>query len=101
MKICEAVDRTILEFKLSAKDLAEAAEMTQAQLSAFRRGRREIHTNVLERLLAALPVQAQQYLLFNCLLDNMDEKAIGTLLYAISLRMRGAVQSLEIEKLSA
>ncbi|MBW4523341.1 MAG: helix-turn-helix domain-containing protein [Scytolyngbya sp. HA4215-MV1] len=101
MKFCEAMDQTILEFHLSAKDLASAAGLTQAQLSEFRRGKRELHTDGLERLIAALPLQARHYLFFNHLIAECDEQTIGTLLYAISLKMRGVVPAPDFERLTA
>jgi DNA-binding Xre family transcriptional regulator len=101
MKFCEAVDRTISEFNLVAKELAQQADLTSAQLSEFRHGKRDIHARALERLIAALPSQAQQYLFFECLLSEMDDKAIGTLLYAISLKMREPDPMQHLEQLSA
>ncbi|MGI0488579.1 helix-turn-helix domain-containing protein [Pantanalinema rosaneae CENA516] len=101
MKFCEAVDQTFVEFKLTNREIAQKSGLTEAQLSEFRRGKREIHTDRLERLIAALPTQAQQFLFFNCLLPQMDDRAIGTLLYAISLKMRGAAPSLDLERISA
>lgn len=101
MKICEAVDLTFVEFKITNREIAQKSGLTDAQISEFRRGKREIHTDRLERLISALPPHAQQFLFFNCLLPEMDDKAIGTLLYAISLKMRGNMPSLELERLSA
>jgi DNA-binding Xre family transcriptional regulator len=92
MKFCELIDKTIIEFRLNAGELAAAAGMTAAALSEFRHGRREIKSDTLDNLIAALPDHARQYLFCNHLISDEDDKAIGTLLYAISLKMQGVPQ---------
>jgi transcriptional regulator with XRE-family HTH domain len=90
MKFCEIINTTIEKFHLNAKDLAEKAGMTPAALSEFRNGKRAIKSDTLENLIAALPEDAKQFLFCNYLISDKDDKAIGTLLYAISLKMQGA-----------
>jgi transcriptional regulator with XRE-family HTH domain len=89
MKFGELIDQTIVEFRLSAKELAKAAGMTEGALSEFRKGKRAINSDTLENLLAALPEQAHQYLFCNYFVSDKDDKAIGMLLYAVSLKMQG------------
>jgi DNA-binding Xre family transcriptional regulator len=89
MKFCELIDKTIVEFRLSAKELAQTAGMTEAALSEFRNGKRAIKSDTLEKLIAALPDQAHQYLFCNYFISDKDDKAIGMLLYAVSMKMQG------------
>jgi DNA-binding Xre family transcriptional regulator len=89
MKFCELIDKTITEFRLSARELAQSAGMTEAALSEFRRGKRVIKSDTLENLIAALPDQARQYLFCTHLISDKDDRAIGVLLYAIGIKMQG------------
>jgi transcriptional regulator with XRE-family HTH domain len=100
MKLNKVFSETLKHFDLTQKQIAEASGVRQATLSQWLRGEQEINTDTLERLITALPPQAQQYLFLNRLISQMDDNAIGTLLYAISLKMRGVVPQ-EMERLSA
>lgn len=101
MRTCEAFDLTLKHFKLSAKEIAAQSGVSESSISRYRRGEQSLSTDALDSILAVLPEQARQYMLFNHLLGQLDEQAIGTLLYAISLKMRGVVGAPEMERLSA
>jgi transcriptional regulator with XRE-family HTH domain len=90
MKFCELIDATIIKFSLNAGELADRAGMTRAALSEFRNGKRTIKSDTLENLIGALPEDAKQFLFCNYFISDKDDKAIGTLLYAISIKMQGA-----------
>ena len=87
MKFCEALNTTITEFNLSAKALARASGVREATISEFRRGRREIHTDNLEKLIAALPKEAKQFLFCRILMGEMDSQGMATLLNAVATKL--------------
>jgi predicted transcriptional regulator len=98
MKFSDAINQAFVEFNLSAKEIAARSGLTESQLSRFRNGR-DIRSDNLERLIEALPEQAKEFLFFKCFVNQMSDRAIGTLLYTISLRMRDeSTQSAEPER---
>jgi predicted transcriptional regulator len=88
MKFSEALNATLEEFGLSAKTIAQESGIREATLSEFRRGKKEIHTDNLERLIRALPQEAKQYLFFKLLVVQMDKQGIATLLSAIAYHLK-------------
>lgn len=88
MKFSEAFNQTLVEFNLSAKDIAQEAGIREATLSEYRNGKRQIHTDNLERLIQALPPDAKQYLFCKILIGEMDQGGIATLLNAIAHHLR-------------
>jgi transcriptional regulator with XRE-family HTH domain len=101
MRTYEAFDLTLKHFNLKAKDLSAQSGVGESSISRYRKGEQSLSTDALDSILAVLPEQARQYMLFNHLLSDLDEQAIGTLLYAISLKMRGVVPAPEMERLTA
>lgn len=101
MRTYEAFDLTVKQFNLKAKELAAQSGVSESSISRYRKGEQSLSTDALDNLMAALPHQARQYMVFNHLLSDLDEQAIGTLLYAISLKMRGVVGTPEMERLTA
>ncbi|MDX2242368.1 MAG: helix-turn-helix transcriptional regulator [Leptolyngbyaceae cyanobacterium bins.302] len=101
MRTYEAFDLTVKHFNIRAKDLAAQSGVNESSISRYRKGEQSLSTDALDNLLAALPEQARQYMVFNHLLSDLDEQAIGTLLYAISLKLRGVVNPPEMERLTA
>ncbi|KAM3107278.1 helix-turn-helix domain-containing protein [Phormidesmis sp. 146-33] len=88
MKFSEALNQTLNQFKISGNEIANLSGIRAATISEYRRGVREIHTDNLERLIAALPSEAKQFLFLHLLVGQMDDEGIATLLSAISNRMR-------------
>lgn len=84
MKFSEALNQTLEEFHLSGKLLAQEAGVREATLSEYRRSKREIHTDNLERLITALPPEAKQYLFVKLLIGELDKRGISVLLNAIA-----------------
>lgn len=85
--LAHAFDETMEEFSISGKELAAKAGVTQAMISQFRRGKQEIQTGTLERLLNALSIEAKQYFYLKALVGSIDNKGLGMILSAISYRL--------------
>lgn len=62
MKFFEAFKETVYRFDLKGSELAELSGLTVSQISRFRQGQ-NIRIETLERLLAAMPPEAQEYML--------------------------------------
>jgi transcriptional regulator with XRE-family HTH domain len=88
MKFSKALDLTLKEFKIPAKDLANKSGVAESSISRYRRGERDIQADSLERLIASLPPEAQQYFYFNCVVPVLDDRGIATLLEAVSTKLR-------------
>jgi transcriptional regulator with XRE-family HTH domain len=97
MKFCEAFDTTLSHYNLSAKEIAEASGMRPATISEYRRGLREIHTNNLERLIQALPPEAQEHFFMSCLIGEMSTSTMATMLHMIAAKMRQGVELRSID----
>jgi transcriptional regulator with XRE-family HTH domain len=84
MNFSAALDTTLKEFKISGRDLASRSGVTEASISRFRRGEREIQSDSLDKLITALPLEAKQFLYCKLLIGEMDRNGIATLLSAIA-----------------
>ncbi|WP_414623821.1 helix-turn-helix domain-containing protein [Calothrix sp. CCY 0018] len=69
MNFNQAFDMTLKRFEISAKQLAKQSGVTPQSISEFRRGKKSIQTDSLERLLEFLPIEAKVYF-FNLLLGE-------------------------------
>jgi hypothetical protein len=67
MKASEAYDYVLNEYKLKAKDIALATGKSEADISKFRNGHRNISADLLQLFVQALPPQAKAhfYMLFS------------------------------------
>jgi transcriptional regulator with XRE-family HTH domain len=88
MNFSDAFDQTLTHFSIKGKDIAAESGLTEAAVSRFRNGDQDIKASSLEKLLAALPVEAKQYLFFKLLVGEMDQGGIATLLSAIAHHLR-------------
>jgi transcriptional regulator with XRE-family HTH domain len=88
MGFSDAFDQTLIEFGIKGKEMAARSGLTEAAISEFRRGEREIKSGSLEKLFTALPNDAKQYLFFKLLIGEMDQKGIATLLSAIAYHLK-------------
>ncbi len=101
MNFSKAFDKTLDRFSISGKWLSEQSGVSQQMISGFRRGQQRIYSDSMEKLVRALPLEAQQYF-FECLLgmslvakppdlEQVVEEAtsvqIGHLLKAIGSKM--------------
>ncbi|NJL57251.1 helix-turn-helix transcriptional regulator [bacterium] len=88
MDFSSALDKTLKEFDITARELAARSGVAESSISRFRRGERDMHCDGLERLLAALPVEARNYFVFNCLVPTLGDGDVATLLSAIAHRLK-------------
>ncbi len=61
MDFSKALDRTLKQFEITGKWLANESGVSQRMISSFRRGQQSIYTDSLEKILSALPDEAQKY----------------------------------------
>ena len=61
MKFHQAFDETLKECGISAKWLAEKAELSPATISEFRRGKKSLGVENFEKLLYTLPKEVQEH----------------------------------------
>lgn len=71
MKFCEALDRSLNDYGISAKWLSEQSGVSMQMISQFRRGKQRVYSDSLEAMISALPLEARCrfYSLMN---DNND-----------------------------
>ncbi|NJN12219.1 MAG: helix-turn-helix transcriptional regulator [Richelia sp. RM2_1_2] len=93
----QAFDTTLKRFEISAKRLAEESGVTAQSISEFRRGKKSIQTDSLEKLLESLPFEAKIYffslllgeeVLIEHLIAKMDNDQMSDLMVAIADRMK-------------
>jgi dsRNA-specific ribonuclease len=68
MKFCEALDKTLEDYGISAKWLSEQSGVSMQMISGYRRGRQRVYSDSLEAMIAALPLEIQQH--FYKLMNN-------------------------------
>ncbi|MEG4293248.1 hypothetical protein Q5692_31785 [Microcoleus sp. C2C3] len=61
MKFCEALDRTLEDYGISAKWLSEQSGVSMQMISQFRRGKQRVYSDSLEAMIAALPLEVRCY----------------------------------------
>ena len=71
MKASEAYDYVLNQYQIKAKDIAVATGKSEADISKFRNGKRNISADLLQLFILALPVQARAH--FNMLYSFGDE----------------------------
>jgi DNA-binding Xre family transcriptional regulator len=71
MKFSEAFRETLFRFNIKGADLAQTSGLTPTQISKFRKGE-NLRIDSVERILAALPDEAREYML---LLVAQDREA--------------------------
>lgn len=101
MNLSKAFDKTLNHFGISGKWLSEQSGVSQQMISGFRRNQQRIYSDSMERLIRALPREAQQYFFESLLgmslvaqtpdLEQVVEEAssvqLGYLLKAIGSKM--------------
>lgn len=70
MKASEAYDYVLNQYQIKAKDIAEATGKSEADISKFRNGKRNISADLLQLLIKALPLEARAH--FNMLYSYSD-----------------------------
>jgi transcriptional regulator with XRE-family HTH domain len=100
MKFHQAFDETLKESGITAKWLAEKAELSPATISEFRRGKKSLGVENFEKLLYALPKEVQEHfqkkVFFSSIngegdiwttIDSMSTKELSQLIIAIAQRI--------------
>lgn len=62
MRFSEAFSETLFRFGLKQNEIAEKSGLTPTQVGSFRKGQ-NLRSDSLERILAALPQDAREYML--------------------------------------
>ncbi|WP_190554277.1 helix-turn-helix transcriptional regulator [Trichocoleus sp. FACHB-591] len=97
MNFSQALDRTLEEFGISAKWLAERAGVSQQMISQFRNGQQRVYNDSLEKMLAHLPSEAKQYFFsqlgasssgLEAAIEEMDNDQLSHLLLAIAGKLK-------------
>jgi DNA-binding Xre family transcriptional regulator len=103
MQTFEAFDKTLSHFDIKNRELQNKTGVNESSISRFRRGERDLQVATLEKLIQALPHQAQQFYYFNCMVSDFDDQAIASMLYALSVKLRDGAQAraFEAEKIPA
>lgn len=71
MKASEAYDLVLEKYNIKAKDIAEAIDKSESDVSKFRNGHRKINQDLLQLFIQALPPEARAH--FNMLYSYGDE----------------------------
>ena len=94
MKFCEALDRTLEDYGISAKWLSEQSGVSMQMISQFRRGKQRVYSDSLEAMIAALPseVRCHFYSLMNgdriATVSVMSESELADLMDEIASVLR-------------
>ena len=62
MKFCEALDKTLEDYGISAKWLSEQSGVSMQMISQFRRGKQRVYSDSLEAMIEALPLEVRRHL---------------------------------------
>ena len=105
MKFNQAFDVTLKHFKISGKFLSEQSGIATTSISEFRRGRKAMQTDSLEKLLEALPPEAKIHF-FSCfladeqvldlLVSGMDNDGLSRIMIAIANKLKDNRQNISI-----
>ena len=80
MNLNKAFDQTLKDFEITAKHLAEMSGVAPQTISDFRRGKKAIQTDSLEKLLSVLPAEAQAHFFSLALGGNISSEKLLRLL---------------------
>ncbi len=61
VKFCEALDRSLEDYGISAKWLSEQSGVSMQMISQFRRGKQRVYSDSLEAMINALPEEVQRH----------------------------------------
>jgi transcriptional regulator with XRE-family HTH domain len=61
MKFCEALDKTLEHYGISAKWLSEQSGVSMQMISQFRRGKQRVYSDSLEAMINALPQEVRRH----------------------------------------
>jgi transcriptional regulator with XRE-family HTH domain len=72
----EAFKETMFRFNLSGSEIAEKSGLTPSQISNFRNGH-NLRVDSVEKLLAAMPVDARKYLVLMVIEETPEKKNVA------------------------
>lgn len=72
MKFCEALDKTLDHYGISAKWLSEQSGVSMQMISQFRRGKQRVYSDSLEAMISALPLEVRCH--FYSLMNNNNDR---------------------------
>ncbi|MGE5658464.1 MAG: hypothetical protein ACM37W_17825 [Actinomycetota bacterium] len=94
MKFCEAIDKTLDAYGISAKWLSEKSGVSQQMISQYRKGKQRVYSDSLEAMITALPEEPRRHL-FSLILGSrisplsvMDEIELADLMDEIAQLIR-------------
>lgn len=76
MNLNKAFDQTLKEFRINARLLSKESGVATQIISDFRRGKKAIHTDNLEKLLRFLPAEAQAHFFSLCVAGKLTPEKI-------------------------
>jgi transcriptional regulator with XRE-family HTH domain len=97
MHFSQALDRTLNEYGIKAKWLAERSGVSPQMISDFRNGKQRIYSDSLEKMLASLPAEAREYFFrqlgsspatIETRIAEMNNVELSTLLLAIADKLQ-------------
>lgn len=97
MNFNQAFDSTLKDFRVSAKRLAEQSGVSPQSISEFRREKKSIQTDSLERLLEFLPIEAKVHffslllgeeVLTKHVISGMDNDQMSDIMIAIANKLK-------------
>lgn len=80
MKFVDAFNLTLEKFDITARELANRANLTEAAISKFRKGNRELKLESIEKVLGALPDDAYCFLMTQWAKERITPRQVVTLL---------------------
>jgi transcriptional regulator with XRE-family HTH domain len=84
MKFVDAFNLTLEKFDITARELSTRSGVTDATISKFRRGNRELKLESIEKILTALPDDAYYYLMTQWANERITPKHLIKLLGVIA-----------------
>jgi transcriptional regulator with XRE-family HTH domain len=84
MKFVDAFNLTLEKFDIKARELSMRSGVTDATISTFRRGNRELKLESIEKILGALPDDAYYYLMTQWANERITPKHFITLLSLVT-----------------
>ena len=76
MDFSKAFDKTLERHGITGKWLKEASGVSEQMISNFRNGKKQVWTDSLERMIEALPIEAQQYFFESLLSVNQGSERL-------------------------
>lgn len=87
-KFCTALDVTLKEFGIKGRQLSESSGITDSAISKFRSGQKDLELGTYEKLVDALPREAQHYLFFKVLIGRANTEELSNFLHLIAKAIR-------------